>query len=77
MCHHEVVGDYYRGCGHFHGRYYTGEVTDCNSQRCKTSKSHMHKTATNCGCPTVVTEDRRIQNLFQMPHPDCGPPSSH
>ncbi|KAG6374072.1 hypothetical protein JVT61DRAFT_4713 [Boletus reticuloceps] len=38
---------------HFHGRYFTGEVSDCNSQRCKTSKSHMHKTAPNCGCPTV------------------------
>ena len=53
----------------------------------------MHKTAVNCGCPTVrpfilplyfksslapsqvVTEDRRIQNLFQMPHPDCERPS--
>ncbi|KAI9453807.1 hypothetical protein HD554DRAFT_2207594 [Boletus coccyginus] len=76
MCHHEVVGDYYRGCGHFHGRYFTGEVSDCNSPRCKTSKSHMHKTALNCGCPPVVTENRRIQNLFQMLHPDCEQKSS-
>lgn len=25
MCHHEIVGDYHRGCGHFHGRYFTGD----------------------------------------------------
>ncbi|KAL4071538.1 hypothetical protein V8B97DRAFT_1960664 [Scleroderma yunnanense] len=71
MCHHEVVGDYYRGCGHFHGRYFTGDVIDCNYSGCKTSKSHRHKTAINCGCPEVVTENRRVQNLFQTPHPDC------
>ncbi|EGN94706.1 hypothetical protein SERLA73DRAFT_187763 [Serpula lacrymans var. lacrymans S7.3] len=71
MCLHEIVGDYYRGCGHFHGRYFTGEMSDCNASRCKTSKSHMHKTAPNCGCPSVVTEDRRVQNLYQTPHPDC------
>ncbi|KIM57011.1 hypothetical protein SCLCIDRAFT_17068 [Scleroderma citrinum Foug A] len=71
MCEHEIVGDYYRGCGHFHGRYFTGHVIDCNSSGCKTSQAHRHKTAPNCGCPKVVTEDRRVQNLFQTPHPDC------
>ena len=37
---------------HFHGRYYTGEVKDCNSPNCKSSKAHRH-TARNCGCINV------------------------
>ncbi|KAF8346585.1 hypothetical protein F5887DRAFT_882893 [Amanita rubescens] len=65
------IGDYYRGCGHFHGRYYTGETKDCGSTACKTSGSHKHKTAPNCGCPEVITEERKIQNLFQIPFPEC------
>ncbi|KAF9784775.1 hypothetical protein BJ322DRAFT_869527 [Thelephora terrestris] len=70
MCEHEIVGDYYRGCGHFHGRYYTGEVQDCNSTNCKASKAHKH-TARNCGCINVVTNVNRVQNMFQAKHPDC------
>ncbi|KAF8968773.1 hypothetical protein BDZ97DRAFT_1797979 [Flammula alnicola] len=71
MCKHEIIGDFYRGCGHFHGRYYTGETMDCGSDICKTSRAHKHKTANNCGCPEVVIEDRRIQNMFQIPFPEC------
>ncbi|KIL64537.1 hypothetical protein M378DRAFT_162982 [Amanita muscaria Koide BX008] len=71
MCQHEIIGDYYRGCGHFHGRYYTGETSDCHSSCCKTSTYHKHKTAINCGCPEVITEKRKIQNLFQVPFPEC------
>ncbi|GJE93023.1 hypothetical protein PsYK624_091820 [Phanerochaete sordida] len=73
MCEHEVVGDFYRGCQHFHARYYTGEVTDCKAEECKTSSNHMHKTARRCDCSTVVTELRRVQNMIQMPHEDCAP----
>ncbi|KAG2046336.1 hypothetical protein BDR06DRAFT_899431, partial [Suillus hirtellus] len=69
------VGDYWTGCGHFHGRYFTGVTSDCGSLRCKTSASHMHKTARNCGCLSVVTEDRRVQNLYRTRHPDCIRPS--
>ncbi|CAL1697451.1 unnamed protein product [Somion occarium] len=72
MCIHEIVGDYHRGCQHFHGRYYTGQVTDCNSENCKSSKAHKH-TARNCGCIAVVTDDRRVQNLIQTKHEDCQP----
>ncbi|KAF9478569.1 hypothetical protein BDN70DRAFT_879804 [Pholiota conissans] len=71
MCKHQVIGDFYRGCGHFHGRYYTGEITDCGSATCKTSVAHRHRTANNCGCPQVVDEDRKIQNMFQHPNPEC------
>ncbi|KJA22108.1 hypothetical protein HYPSUDRAFT_41233 [Hypholoma sublateritium FD-334 SS-4] len=71
MCNHKVIGDFYRGCGHFHGRYFTGEYVDCLSQICKTSSVHKHKSATNCGCDEVVTEDRKIQNMFQIPFPEC------
>ncbi|KAF8904698.1 hypothetical protein CPB84DRAFT_1772608 [Gymnopilus junonius] len=71
MCKHEVIGDYYRGCGHFHGRYYTGETLDCNNVLCKSSRAHKHKSATNCGCQEVVIEDRKIQNMFQIPFPEC------
>ncbi|KAG6330409.1 hypothetical protein ID866_8680 [Astraeus odoratus] len=31
----------------------------------------MHKPAVNCGCPGVVTNNKRVQNLYQTPHPDC------
>ncbi|TFK27320.1 hypothetical protein FA15DRAFT_666616 [Coprinopsis marcescibilis] len=71
MCKHEAIGDFYRGCGHFHVRYYTGETLDCGSDSCKSSASHKHKTANNCGCPEVVMEDRRVQNMFQAPFPEC------
>ncbi|KAI0669032.1 hypothetical protein C8Q78DRAFT_224898 [Trametes maxima] len=53
MCEHEYIGDYYRGCKHFHGRYYTGEKVDCGSQTCKTSAAHIHPPTMNCRCPTV------------------------
>ncbi|PFH50354.1 hypothetical protein AMATHDRAFT_145237, partial [Amanita thiersii Skay4041] len=56
---------------HFHGRYFTGETKDCGSDACKTSVRHKHKTAINCGCPEVVTEERKIQNMFQVPFPEC------
>ncbi|KIM35733.1 hypothetical protein M413DRAFT_53245, partial [Hebeloma cylindrosporum] len=67
------IGDFYRGCGHFHGRYYTGEILDCNSPICKTSQRHMHKTAPNCGCLEIVVENRKIQNMFQIQFPKCPP----
>lgn len=38
---------------HFHARYYTGEVKDCKSEHCKTSSSHVHKTARRCECVAV------------------------
>ncbi|KAJ2914901.1 hypothetical protein MD484_g5526, partial [Candolleomyces efflorescens] len=71
MCKHEAIGDFYRGCGHFHVRYFTGETLDCGSTACKTSASHKHKTANNCGCPEIVIEERRVQNMFQAPYPEC------
>ena len=39
---------------HFHARIYTGEVVDCNSEHCKTSNRHIHKTG-RCDCPEVCT----------------------
>ncbi|KAF5329438.1 hypothetical protein D9619_008992 [Psilocybe cf. subviscida] len=72
MCHHEIIGDFYRGCGHFHGRYYTGEKKDCGNAACKTSRAHKHKSSTvACNCPEVVQEDRKIQNMFQINFPKC------
>ncbi|TFK37570.1 hypothetical protein BDQ12DRAFT_684901 [Crucibulum laeve] len=71
MCKHEVIGDFYRGCGHFHGRYFTGETLDCGSDSCKTSSAHKHKTTKACTCPEIVMEERRIQNMFQIPFPEC------
>ncbi|KAF4568412.1 hypothetical protein EYR40_010181 [Pleurotus pulmonarius] len=71
MCRHEIIGDYYRGCGHFHGRYYTGEIHDCLRDTCKSSAKHKHKTARNCGCPEIVTDDNQVQNMFQANHPEC------
>ncbi|KNZ77329.1 hypothetical protein J132_05757, partial [Termitomyces sp. J132] len=65
------IGDFYRGCGHFHGRYFTGGVTDCGSTECKASAMHKHKTIRNCPCPEVIDEDRKIQNMFQVPFADC------
>ncbi|KAF9040074.1 hypothetical protein BJ165DRAFT_1531050 [Panaeolus papilionaceus] len=100
MCKHQIIGDFYRGCGvclfffcsaftdatphkllkmplltvlplqHFHGRYFTGETSDCGSDSCKTSRAHKHK-ANNCGCAEIVVEDRRVQNMFQIPFPEC------
>ncbi|KDQ24671.1 hypothetical protein PLEOSDRAFT_34021 [Pleurotus ostreatus PC15] len=52
MCTAELIGDYYRGCQHFVGLYYTGERTDCNSPKCGVSAAHRH-TAPNCPCPKV------------------------
>ncbi|KAI0776622.1 hypothetical protein BD413DRAFT_468330 [Trametes elegans] len=72
MCEHEIIGDYYRGCKHFHGRYYSGEKTDCGSPTCKTSAAHVHPPTMGCRCPTVATERRRVQNMYQTKHPDCG-----
>ncbi|KAF9528835.1 hypothetical protein CPB83DRAFT_813401 [Crepidotus variabilis] len=72
MCKHEIIGDFYRGCGHFHGRYYTGCIIDCKNDKCKTSGSHKHKSASNCGCAEVIDDDRRVQNMFQIPFPECG-----
>ncbi|KAI0782443.1 hypothetical protein BC629DRAFT_1289469, partial [Irpex lacteus] len=66
------VGDFYRGCQHFHGRYYTGKVVDCMSSTCKTSAHHKHKTARACLCPTVITEARRVQNLIHAPYEGCA-----
>ncbi|KIK09426.1 hypothetical protein K443DRAFT_82365 [Laccaria amethystina LaAM-08-1] len=71
MCKHEIIGDFYRGCGHFHGKYYTGETMDCGSDCCKSSNSHKHKTANKCSCPEIVIEERRVQNLYQTHHADC------
>ncbi|GBE87234.1 hypothetical protein BKA93DRAFT_816010 [Sparassis latifolia] len=71
MCEHEIVGDYHRGCQHFHGRYYTGERTDCNSEKCKTSQAHKHLPTQRCNCPAVVTDRHRVQNMIHAPHPDC------
>ncbi|KAH9936905.1 hypothetical protein B0H21DRAFT_698934, partial [Amylocystis lapponica] len=67
------VGDFHRGCQHFHGRYYTGEKTDCNSAACKTSRAHKHAPAMACSCKTVVTELRRVQNLIHARHAECDP----
>ncbi|EKM75399.1 hypothetical protein AGABI1DRAFT_80003 [Agaricus bisporus var. burnettii JB137-S8] len=71
MCKHEVVGDYYRGCGHFHLRYFTGKVSDCDLTVCKTSKKHAHGNKKNCDCPEVIVEDRKVENLFQNPFSQC------
>lgn len=38
---------------HFHGRYYSGEKTDCGSKTCKTSAAHAHPPTIGCRCPTV------------------------
>ncbi|PCH42870.1 hypothetical protein WOLCODRAFT_73818, partial [Wolfiporia cocos MD-104 SS10] len=65
------IGDYYRGCQHFHGRYYSGERVDCGSPDCKTSRSHKHPKGTNCGCTAVATDRQRVQNMFYTHHPDC------
>ncbi|KAI0363931.1 hypothetical protein BV20DRAFT_1039655 [Pilatotrama ljubarskyi] len=65
MCEHEVIGDYYRGCKHFHGRYYTGEKTDC------AGAMHVHPPTMSCRCPTIATEKRRVQNMYQTKHSDC------
>ncbi|KDR65334.1 hypothetical protein GALMADRAFT_131408 [Galerina marginata CBS 339.88] len=71
MCSYEIVGDYYRGCQHFHGRYYTGQVISCDDKFCKTSPFHKHKTTKNCTCAEIVVEDRRVQNLFQVAFVKC------
>ncbi|KAF9450497.1 hypothetical protein P691DRAFT_810174 [Macrolepiota fuliginosa MF-IS2] len=71
MCKYEVVGDYYRGCGHFHQRYYTGAVTDCGLAVCKTSKQHSHGSSKDCDCPEVVVEDRKVENMFQSAFGQC------
>ncbi|KAI0683953.1 hypothetical protein BC835DRAFT_1294494, partial [Cytidiella melzeri] len=66
------VGDFYRGCQHFHGRYYTGKVVDCMSPTCKTSAHHRHKTSRHCLCIAVSTELRRVQNLIHTPFEGCA-----
>ncbi|KAF8064206.1 hypothetical protein FPV67DRAFT_1451433 [Lyophyllum atratum] len=66
MCKHEVVGDFYRGCGHFHGRYFTGETKDCKSEECRTSVMHKHKTARNCRCPEVIDEERKSIQAYNI-----------
>ncbi|KZT05089.1 uncharacterized protein LAESUDRAFT_656729, partial [Laetiporus sulphureus 93-53] len=65
------IGDYYRGCQHFHGRYYSGEVFDCNSPDCRTSQAHKHSRGLNCRCPSVSVDRQRVQNMFYTKHPEC------
>ncbi|OSX56953.1 hypothetical protein POSPLADRAFT_1158044, partial [Postia placenta MAD-698-R-SB12] len=69
------IGDYYRGCQHFHGRYYSGESFDCHSENCKTSQAHKHARGTNCTCKPVIIDRNRVQNMFYTHHPDCAPRS--
>ncbi|TBU24842.1 hypothetical protein BD311DRAFT_780691 [Dichomitus squalens] len=71
MCEHEVIGDFYRGCQHFHGRYYTGERVDCRSPKCKTSAAHAHSPTIACRCQAVVVDKKTVQNMIQAKHPDC------
>ncbi|KAI0753679.1 hypothetical protein C8Q74DRAFT_1320184 [Fomes fomentarius] len=71
MCEHELIGDYYRGCGHFHGRYYSGERVDCRSSKCKTSSAHAHAPTVSCRCSAIVKDKNKPQNMFQGKHPDC------
>ncbi|KZT67899.1 hypothetical protein DAEQUDRAFT_712829 [Daedalea quercina L-15889] len=71
MCEYELIGDYYRGCQHFHGRYHSGERFDCNNPHCKTSSAHVHSQGSNCGCPAVETDRNRVQNMFYTKHEDC------
>ncbi|KAL4268586.1 hypothetical protein AB1N83_001803 [Pleurotus pulmonarius] len=61
MCTAELIGDYYRGCQHFVGLYYTGERTDCNSPKCGVSAAHRH-TAPNCPCPKQDEDDRKVED---------------
>ncbi|TFK97839.1 hypothetical protein BDV98DRAFT_573885 [Pterulicium gracile] len=74
MCKHQVVGDFYRGCGHFHNDYYTGDVADCGSEVCKSSAAHKHKTARECGCKAFKEDDTKLRNLFRVSHESCRLP---
>ncbi|KAI0725549.1 hypothetical protein C8Q72DRAFT_588578 [Fomitopsis betulina] len=71
MCEYELIGDYYRGCQHFHGRYYSGERKDCNYSYCKKSSAHIHALGTNCSCPEMRTDYNRVQNMFYTKHENC------
>ncbi|KAF9496771.1 hypothetical protein BDN71DRAFT_1388705 [Pleurotus eryngii] len=70
MCTAELIGDYYRGCQHFVGLYYTGERTDCNSPKCGVSAAHRH-TAPNCPCPKQDQDERKVRNMFQVSCDAC------
>ncbi|RDX49027.1 hypothetical protein OH76DRAFT_621036 [Lentinus brumalis] len=72
MCEHELIGDYYRGCQHFHGRYYSGERVDCMSPKCKTSTAHIHNPNLGCRCATIVTNRNKVQSVIHAKHPDCS-----
>ncbi|KAG6864799.1 hypothetical protein C0991_007055 [Blastosporella zonata] len=69
MCKHEVIGDFYRGCGHFHGRYFTGEVKDCESSECRASAMHKHKSTRKCQCPEVSVYAYMVPVFASYSHP--------
>ncbi|KAH8109598.1 hypothetical protein DFH11DRAFT_1691130 [Phellopilus nigrolimitatus] len=71
MCTFECFGDYYRGCQHYVVRYYSGERADCGSPDCKTSSEHRHKTARDCLCPKVHSDNRKVVNMFQFKCDTC------
>ncbi|KZT25078.1 hypothetical protein NEOLEDRAFT_1066180, partial [Neolentinus lepideus HHB14362 ss-1] len=68
---YDRVADYYSGCQHWVNIYYTGDKTDCGSETCKTSQSHKHKTARDCGCPTLKRDNQKRQNMFRTKCPTC------